>query len=165
MVVSREKGEAGFSLVEVLIALAIMGIALLGLVTVLASGMKAQDKLSKSVLARSVASTVFERTVNEMGVSSPDDVEDFWDQDVSSEQTPYRSGTEMVGNTAFDYVITATEVRGTDGAPFGTATGQDGNRLKFMTVTVRWAADGAEAKVGTGKQEIKISRLLNRAQR
>ncbi len=160
------RNREGFSLGEVLIALAVMGLALLGLVTVLASGVKAQDKTSKSVVARSVASRVMDRTLNALATGSDGDVAAFWDSDISSQSNPYddgHGGKEVVGTTEFAYLITALEIQ-RNGQPFGTASGGDGNRLKQVTVTVRWAADGAQARAGTGKQEIQVSQLVNRSQ-
>ena len=154
----------GFTLLEVLISLAVMVIALLGLVTVLVSGLKAQDKTSKSVVARGVAARVMDRLTNSLEAGDASDVEPFWDQDISTtEYDDGERGKEVVGATTFSYRINAVEIR-RNGKPFGTATGYDGNRMKMVTVTVAWAADGSETRTGMGKQEIVISQLLNRSQ-
>lgn len=143
-----------------------MALALLGLVSVLVSGVKAQDKTSKSLVARSVAARVLDRAVKSLEIGSDADVARFWEQDVSSEANAYddgQGGKETVGTAEFHYQITAREIL-QGGQPFGTATGADGNRLKMITVAVRWTADGAEARAGTGKQEVLLSQLVNRSQ-
>lgn len=162
------RGRRAFTLVEVLITLAVMSIALLGLVSVLVSGFKAQDKTSKSVVARSVASRVVDRTLRRLETSDAGQVETFWDADISTEALAWPEGTghDMVGNTRFSYFVTGVEVKnGGSGAPFGTDDGGgSGNRLKMMTVTVRWADDGGRAKTGGGQQQVVVSCLVNRSQ-
>ena len=141
----------GFSLVEVLIALAVMSIALLGLVNVLVTGLKAQDKTGKSTVGHSVANRVLERTVRRLeNMDSGLAGATFWTADISSESSPWTElgDHEMVGHTRYDYLITATDAEPGIFSP--------GNELKMVTVKVRWAADGDKAKVGVGKREIAV---------
>jgi prepilin-type N-terminal cleavage/methylation domain-containing protein len=145
----------GFSLVEVLIALAVMSIAVLGLGSVLVSGLKAQSKTEYSAVAHSVANRVLDRLVRRLQSMSNDDAgASFWDADLSSEASPWTElgQSETVGNTVYEYLITATPVAGFPSE----------NGLKLVTVKVRWTDDGARVKAGTGKQEISATRLLNR---
>ena len=141
-----------------------MGIALLGLVSVLVSGLKSQNKIDSSSVAYSVANRVLDRTTRRLDELQTSESNEFWEQDRSTDATAWDTGVEVVGTTHFAYTVTAIQIvnSANGNIPFGTAQGADDNLLKLITVKVVWAADGERAKVGTGKQMISASRLANR---
>lgn len=147
----RSLRRSGFSLLEVVFAVALMGIALFVLLRVLVAGLVAQDKTSSFTAAHAVANRLLEREVRDLESRPPDD------------NSP-RTYEEKVGHTHFLCEVTSWDVANqVTGKPFGTANGADDNRLKMLQVRVRWGSD--EVKTGAGKQEILVSRLANRRPR
>jgi prepilin-type N-terminal cleavage/methylation domain-containing protein len=153
--VDSARSRFGFSLIEVLISLAVMGIALLALVNVLTSGLKAQDKTESGMTGYLVADRVLDVAAREL----PQD-DDFWSGDFST--TPWKEGDETVGHESYHYLLTAQDVQNQlTGRPFGAARGAEDNGLRVLLVKVSWATSG-QAQSGVGKREIMARRLLNR---
>lgn len=159
---NREKRGA-FSLVEVLISLAIMALALLVLVSVLVTGLKAQTKNERLMIADSLAERIFERTALSLpGLSKPQ-AEAFWESNPGTLPTNLAQGEETVGNTQFTFEISAENIMNASGSStFGTAGGTRNNELKILQVTVRWADDTQTSGSGVGLQHTTIKRLINR---
>lgn len=150
----------GFSLVEVLIALAVMSITVIGLGSVLTSGLKAQDKIDKGVTARAVADQIMGRTLITLSDSTDSKSVHFWETADFDESAPWQSGEQQVGTTLYYYTITGTEVRKDGATPLGSSS--TSNRLKRLTIQVAWSDKPESERAGIGRQAIVISRLLNR---
>lgn len=152
--------RGGFSLLEVLVALAVMSVAVLGLGSVMTSGLKAQDKIDKAVTARAVADQIMGRTV--VTLADGDDAESvrFWETADFDDDSPWQSGQQQVGTTLYDFTITGTEVLKDGTKPLGSSNSS--NRLKRLAIKVAWSEQPNHERAGVGRQAIVISRLLNR---
>lgn len=146
----------GFTLMEVLVSLAIMSVALLALTAVLTTGMHRDAASARRVAAYDVAEQSMTRCLQELDYGSVG-VEDFWHGDFSDPGTPWRSGEVTVGRVVYRYKITAKNVQNRKtGKTFGEASGSPYNTLKKIDVSVDW--DGSI-------QPVYLSRLLNREHR
>ena len=148
---SRSKA---FTLVEVLISLAVMAIALLALVHVLTWGMKAQRKTESANVARMLADRLLDRAVRELPI-----VSEFWAGDYSSQ--PWAEGDEVVGRDSFHHTLTAAEVRNSlTGRAFGAGQGAEDNSLRVLLVRVAWAEERSGSNIGN--RELVARRMVNR---
>ncbi len=146
----------GFSLAEVLVALAVMSLALVGLVAVLTTGLKRESQSSRRVAAYDMAEHVLSRSLEELEYRGIE-VEDFWEGDFSSESTPWRRGETTVGGIRYTYLILAKNVVNlTTGELFGRASGAKYNTLKQLEVEVAWEG---------GTNSLTLTRLVNRVHR
>ena len=148
----------GFSLVEVLISLAIMGVALLALVSVLTSGMKAQNKTSKHSIAHAVAEQTLERLAATLRTDSSAS-DDFW------KGRPWALPTELsevsVDGALFRCSATSRSLQA-KGQEFGTLKGDSSNVARLVTLTVAWSEDAIKIEVGA--QELSVRRVLSRSE-
>ncbi len=152
----------GFSLAEVLVAVLVMSIALVGASTVLLSSMRMEKKVSSGAVARALADELLERGVRRL----PGSVNEsgFWDGTHATLDNPWSEGTETVGRATFQYWITGEPVMNRrTGKVFGTDGAATGNGLARIRVTVRWTGTEEEFRQGHGNLELVASRLVNRA--
>lgn len=143
-------------------AVLVMSIAMVGVSTVLLSSMRMEGKISSGAVARALADEVLERgirrlpgSVNEAG---------FWDGSHATAENPWSEGSETVGRTEYRYWITGEPVMNLrTGKPFGTDGAATANGLARMRATLRWTGTDEAYRLGHGKGEIVVSRLVNRA--
>jgi len=147
-------------LVEVLAAIVVMSIALLGLGSVLLSSMRMQNKISSGAVARALAERLLERSVRALPGAINED--EFWAGVRSTSSNPWRHGKELVGRTNFEYWVTGESfINEVTGKPFGTDGGAAENNLARLVVRVRWSETDNGYRRGSGKLELVVSRLVN----
>ena len=150
---SRGADRDGFTLMEVLLSLGIMTIALISLVAVLVTGLRANSHSLSRGDAQDFAFQVMGRTLSEIEALTDGRAQRFWEEDQSS--TPWATGVEKRNSTSYDYEIRCYQVRGAGG---NKAMAGDRNQLKKITVKVEWRDTASGADV----QTLTIARLLNR---
>ncbi len=151
----------GFSLVEVLIALAVMSLALMALVSVLVSSMRAQGKTDNFSTAHQVADQVQERLAVSLQSLEPGQANRFWRAGSGESWSLTSPATVSVNGVDFSTSITSSPIL-SNGALLGTQGGDSNNLARLVTVRVRWSEDSH--KVGQGQQEISTLRLLSRSE-
>lgn len=154
-------GRGGFSLVEVLIALAVMSLALMALVSVLVSAMQAQGKTDTFSTAHGVADQVHERLAVSLQSLEPSQANQFWRAASGESWSLTSPATVSVNGVDFTTSITSSPIL-SDSVPLGTQGGDASNVARMVTVRVRWSEDSH--KVGQGQQEISTLRLLSRSE-
>lgn len=146
-----------FSLVEVLISLAIMSLALLTLVGVLVSGMKAQDKTDTATAGQALANQLLDRTLWQL--ANTHDTQ-FWTGEfpADTDSLPFAQDDVTVGRTVYHYAIFAEYV-----VLNGERMDSDGNKngLKRIQVRVWWSPEKSRVKAGVGKLEVSATRIVN----
>lgn len=155
--------KRGFSLLEVLFALAVLAIAATALGQVLVSNLVAQHNITESARARAVAERQFERVVAELNSLPLADAGDFWSRDYPDQTDAWRAGNQRIGHTDYRYWITASTVNDDGGGRLGGSSAANG--LKMVRVTVSWNSDGDAARSGRGTMKIYSTRLVNREMR
>lgn len=150
----------GFSLLEVLISLAVISIALLALLSVLSGGMKAQDKTSKHSLAHAVAEQTLERLSATLR-ANPSDHKAFWEG--GSWDLPDELSQVTVDRTVFYcFVSSQAIIDKTTQEPLGGSPNPN-SVARLVTMNVAWSQDSV--KSGVGNQEISIRRIFSRSER
>lgn len=154
----------GFSLMEVLVSLGIMAIALLALVTVLVTGLRAEDNSTQRKAGQDVAERVLGRTLGKLKQLSEAENNDFWNREHSAPSDPWLAGVEKRDGYDYHYkIFSSTVVNKSTGQPFGEAHGYEFNRLKKVDVVVSWSAGPGRAEDDLSR--VSISRLVNRGGR
>ncbi len=138
-----ERLRRGMSLPEVLLAIALLAITFLSLMSVLASGLRADKKDYVKDSASAAAELILNRELRQIR-TSPAAKQAFWNSDYPDRNSPYSSGLEVAGSTEFHYDICTRTVDDTSGSPFN-GTEQ---RLKQVEIFVRWGGD--DTRVGFG---------------
>ncbi len=148
----------GFSLVEVLISLAVMAVALLALVSVLTSGMKAQNKTSKHSIAHAVAEQTLERMSATLRADTSAGTA-FWEG--NSWTLPATLSEVTVDGVIFRCSVTSRALLA-KGQEFGTLKGDSSNVARLVTVTVAWSEDAVKTEAGA--QELSVRRVYSRSE-
>lgn len=151
----------GFSLAEMLIALAVMSIALMALVSVLVSAMKAQSKTESSAAAHHVADQVQERLAVSLQTLEPTQSRSFWRAAEDASWSLGASPEVIADGVTYTTDITSSPIL-SDGRPLGTLGGDADNVARLVTVRVSWSAD--TDKVGQGRQEVSTRRIVSRSE-
>lgn len=142
---------------EVLLSLGIMSVALLGLLSVLVTGLRSEHSSSQRVAAQDLASQIMGRTCLEIERLDENLAADFWTTDYDQAEAPFRQGRE----DEFRYLVLTKAVRRKDtGQRLGDSPGAHYNRLVKIDVLVRWQAPQNKGKADFS--EVSYSRLLNR---
>lgn len=126
----------GFSLAELIVALGIMGLALLVLFSVLATGNRSQRKMQDEDAAYRLADQEMSRLIYSLENDSPPGVKaSFWASDFPPSGPSWRGSKVQFNRTDYDYQIhTETLLDTTSGVPLGAPGGQ----LKLIHVAVSW---------------------------
>lgn len=150
--------ERAFSLAEVLIALAILGIGMLGLISVCSVGLQANKKSLTMLTAEQVADRQINRNITKAVVNDepPGARDRFWRADYPYPTTPWVTGVEKVGTTEYKYALYATTVDAVAGGELG--SGVEDNRLKKVDIVVTW---WGEQRQGYGTLRVNGYRLIN----
>ena len=138
---------------EVVLALGIMSIALVSMVSVLVTGLRAESQSTARVNAQDFALQVMGRTLSEIEELPELEAQEFWTS--SQDSTPWGRGEETLNNTAFSYEIRCYLLSASGGS---VALAGDRNQLKKITVTVTWR----DTTSGKTDSSLTISRLVNR---
>ncbi len=148
---STEKAY-GFSLIEVVIGLGILGLALLTLLTLCTTVLRYQRQSTNVMNATRVNDMVAERAVATLAQDSPTGSRDtFWASSYPYPSSPFLSGTEQVGRQTFNFAVHATDIPG-----LGDAGADPPNLLRRVDVYVSWDdGQGAERKT------VMSTRLIN----
>ena len=160
--IQNVRKSLGFSLVEVLVSLGILSLAALVLASVLISTRRAQQAITDSAAARSLAEQTLERTQKSLRLENSLEVERFWSDDHDA-STPWREGQHKVGSTEYFYRVEAvTVLYSPSGDKVGTLNGSAVNTLKHLKVVVTWKPPNTESGPQRGRQTVSIAQLWNR---
>jgi uncharacterized protein (TIGR02598 family) len=152
---------SAFSLMEVMFALGMMSVALLTLVSVLVTGLRAERSSEQRASARNFGNQVLGRSMAELRELSDTEAAKFWNQDYSPPGAAWKSGNGKHGNFSFSYEIHAQTLQNrVTGQAFGQANGITTNGLKKVDVTVRW--DGTGTTEAENSTSLVVTRLINR---
>ncbi len=149
----------GFTLGEVLVSVALMGLALLTLLSVSSTALRADRKSVLNLTAAGVADREMNRAVTMALNDKPaGDKDRFWQQNFAYPANPWKTGSSQVGKDKFDYAIYAVDVRDTTGTDLG--DGATDNKVKRVDIVVWWwSGDGQ--RQGYGKTQTSAFRLVN----
>lgn len=153
----RSSSSEGFTLIEVLVAVAIMGVALLTILSVASMAVNHQRQSINNLNAASAAEKVLNRAITRVLSEDPPAAiqAEFWGTQFPFPTTPYDSGTINVGRETYQYRIYAQDVPGV-GDP---AAAPVPNTLKKVDAYVWWKDSGA------GEKRSFATRLVNQGER
>ncbi len=141
-----------FTLVEVLMAIAVMAVTLLTLVSVCALGLRADKKSLTSLAAVQLGERQLDRWLSRARDDDPAGSKaDLWDRNCPY-PSPWKQGRETIGGVDFDYALYTSEV------PLGQIT--PNNRMKRVDVVVTWMGGD---RSGSGQMQEFGYRLVNEA--
>jgi hypothetical protein len=154
----KERGSAGLSVAEVVIAIAFLAITFVSLLSVLAGGLKHDRKAYLKNAATATARALLTKTLSEVSKDSPAGTKDgFWATDYPYRTSPYREGEENAADVTFHYEICTETVRAISGQPFGAPD----HRLKQVDVYVRWGQE--DERTGFGSTVYHDRRIVSEA--
>lgn len=137
----------GFSIIELLVAIAVLGLGLFSLLSVLTASIQANAKSTNLSSALDLASSELERTIQGATKDLPaGSKEAFWTQDFPPSGPPLKQYEEKVGGTKFLVEVFNQTIAGTGN-----------NRIKKLTVLVFW---WNSEKKGYGKLQTSATRLV-----
>ena len=135
--------KRGFTVSEVLIALALLAITFVSVLAVLAAGIRADKKGFLKESAASVSELLQRRLLKDVGRDDPPGARaNFWSVDKPDRSDPYQQGLEISGGTRFEYAICTQTLTPSFGS-------NPGKRLKQVDVYVRWSSDDVRAGYGS----------------
>jgi type II secretory pathway pseudopilin PulG len=148
---------SGFSLGELILAIALLGLAVLALLSVVGSVLKSSAKSNLNTIGMEVARTQLQRTISSALTDSPVGSRDlFWENEYVT--SPLSTGTVKISKTDFNYEVYAQTINDVDsGNPLGIGTG-NANRIKKVDVVVSWLGGSRQ---GMGKTDTQLTRLVN----
>ena len=150
-----EAEKKGFTLTEVIVAMGILGVALLTLMSVCSVALRYQRQSINNMNAARVNDMVLERAVASVHHDTPAGTSDtFWDNEYPYPSTAYRSGIEVVGRDEFNYAIYAVDVPG-----IGDASLDPPNTLRKIDAYVWWSEEGEP-----GQKRTFTTRLMSRGE-
>lgn len=152
-------GRGGFTLTELIIAIGLFAVVILGVLALAISLTRSNQETSDRAVATNVARRVLERSLRELRSGSLSVSEsDFWTNSYLA--TPFHSGTEKVGPTDYQFrLFTGTPIV-EQGSGNVIGAGGTNNRLKSVSVVVNWFADPDAQRSGYGTLELRLSRLV-----
>jgi uncharacterized protein (TIGR02598 family) len=149
----------GFTLPEVLLAVAILALTLFALISVAASSLQTRAKSNNLATAQALAETTVESVIRKAQSDAdpaPKSKSDFWESDFQKPGPPWEQKTVKVGTNEFRcevYTKTIVELGG---------SGLEQNRIKRVDVTVYWwGGEQTGSRAGSGKLSVALSRLVN----
>jgi len=147
----------GFTLAEVLISVGILAVAMLGMLSLCATGMTVNKKSATTLTAAQVADRQLQRAIRRMVVDDyPEGArETFWDREFPYPSTPLATGKEVVGSNTFSYALYANTL------PLPSSVTE--NRVKRVDIVVWWWSDSGRRE-GYGRLQQQAFRLVNEEQ-
>ncbi len=147
----------GFTLAEILISTGVLAVAMLGLLSLCATGLKANKKSVTTLTAAQVADRQLKRAIAKAVVEDipAGSRERFWDEEYSYPSRAWATGKETVGSTDFSYAIYASTL------PLTTTV--TANRVKRVDIAVWWWSEDGRRE-GYGRLQQQACRLVNEEQ-
>lgn len=153
-----------FTLPEIVIAIAILGLVMLTLLSLSATSVRSMEKSSTTAIGHSVAEAQLERVIQDIRADRPaGDKDRFWDGEFPYPDTPFFTSTDpiVVGANKFHYKVFAeTVINENTGSPVGGDLLKE-NRLKKVDVVVWWWSDESGVRQGYGNMKTNVSRMVN----
>lgn len=146
-----------FSLAEVVLSLAILGLALLAMFNLIGSALRSSSRTENLAIAGDVAEQQLTRNIYGAVNNRPaGSSKQFWDQDYVD--IPWRQGSQQVNQMDFHYAIYAQTLNDAQsGKPAGNS-----NRLKKVDIVVWWMhSDSQGGRQGYGQLRTGGTRLVN----
>lgn len=142
------RGRA-FSLIEILIALALLSLGALAMFSLWMASLQAGSKATQLAAAAAVADGELSRVVRAATLDDPPgELTRFWAQDYPTSGAAFSTGSVSAGGTAYDFEVhTQTVLSEPDGT----------NRIKQVLVTVTWWGGQRQ---GHGRLSTQASRLV-----
>lgn len=120
----------GFSLVELLLSVALLSLGILALLSLLTASQQASSKSEELTAAGAVAEAELQRAVRAAARDIPTgELARFWAADFPPGGVPFVQGDTRVGRTSLHYEVFATTVLNSSSTE---------NRLKQIEVRVSW---------------------------
>lgn len=139
--------RVGFSLAELLLALALATITILTLMALSLSGLRSNRKSTDTVSGRLVAETRMQELIYAMQSGQG---EGLW---LHSASSPYSVDTVRLGNLDFQLVVYTSDPDPTLVAP---------NRLRNLEVRAEWmGGEGGASRAGMGRLQARCVRLVH----
>lgn len=152
----------GFTVAEVLLTLALMTMAILALMGLSFSSLKATTKSADVTRGVQVAQQYLDRIIEQALADQPAGMRaSFFDQDIPGQ--PWRTVDIPLGQTRFTVKLFVQTVQDSStGASLGGAAGA-GNRLKKVDAVVSWwDGDGqSQGRAGYGRLQTQLSQLVS----
>lgn len=152
---SKTETTEGFTLTEVIIAMGLLGFALLTLMSVCSIALRYQRQSINAMNAARVNDMVLERAMAGVNADTPTGTNDiFWNAQYPHPTTPYKRGSEQVGRETFQYAIYAVDIAGV-----GDPSLDPPNTLRKVDAYVWWEEEGK-----AGQKRTFTTRLMNRGE-
>jgi prepilin-type N-terminal cleavage/methylation domain-containing protein len=153
------KHKSGFSLVEVIIAMGLLGVGILTVIGLFGQMTKDAQKATDTGAGVLAAESVLNRTISEiLRDAGPVTRADFFDLD-SPPEAPIQ-GTITANRTIMTYEITYRTLQDTGGVALGSALPE--NRTKVVELTMWWWTDGPDSsRAGYGFLRTSASKMVN----
>lgn len=154
---------SGFTMVELLLSLAIMAMVILTLFSLAASSVRGTEKTGHLATGQAVAESQLEYAIRNAQADIPaGDKDRFWGGNFPRSGTPFVEGSVNISGTEFKYAIYAT---GFNHSATGLPVGGDvllENRIKHVECLVWWMTENPEdSRQGFGKMTTSAMRLVN----
>lgn len=152
------KTTRAFSVAEVILATALVAVCLLLVMALLISMLRGDRKAQDLGEAQLASETIVAALMDSVATDTPSGSKAaFW----STDAVAYRVGEMNANHTRFQYQIDLSTVQDTLGAPVGTRPGLTNNRLKQLSITVRWSQGPTATKFGSGRFECCFLKLVH----
>lgn len=147
-----------FSLAELLLAVALFAIIILGVLALSISVLKTERKAADTTVGKSVAQSLATRLLDQVRADSPVGTRANF-LAYNTPNTAFQTGTSRVQRTDYQYSIFVSTVSDNGGVNVGSAIGN--NRLKRMEVRVSWwAVNAGQTRAGYGQLTTSLCQLV-----
>ena len=144
--------ENGLSVVEIVVALGVLGLAAVTVLSVCSSVLKYRRQSTNALNAARVTDMIMERTVASLAADSPTGTRDaFWAGSYPYPGSAYQENTLKVGGLEYSYAVYADDVPG-----LGDPGADPPNLLRRIDVYVWW-----EDMDVAGRRKTVATRLIN----
>ncbi|ODT72645.1 hypothetical protein ABS71_07660 [bacterium SCN 62-11] len=155
------RNRRGFSLAELVIAVALLAIMILGVMALSISVLKTERKANDLTAGKLVAQSVMSQLLDKLRSDTPAGVRATF-MAYNTANVAFDSGTVVVQRTSYQYNVFVSTVTDSAGNPVGGALSS--NRLKNVEIQVSWWNGAAQNRAGYGSLKTSLSQLVAEGQ-